>query len=384
MNSSGHRVILLCLAALSLYPLAAQTEPDSVAPKKRNIIEKFLDYLDDSNRVKPRKKMDFSVLGGPYYAQDTKFGIGLVAAGTYRRDLNDTIATPDQFSIYGDVSITGYYKVGVDGSSYFNRNKTWLYYDIYFYSRPDRYWGIGYSSNCNDDNMVKYKRWNAQLHAAALFEVFTPNLYLGPVVQLDYVDAKTQPDPALWRHQKRRTFTNAWGLGIVYDTRDNVYNAYKGVYARIDQLFAPKFFGNKYDFILTEAQFNWYQQLWKGAVLATRLHGRFTFGNTPWGMMSELGGSNTMRGYWEGRYNDKCAADVTVELRQHLFWRFGAVVWGGVGEVFPAVSGILHGHALWNAGVGIRWEFKHRVNVRLDYGFGQGQSGIVFSINEAF
>lgn len=35
-------------------------------------------------------------------------------------------------------------------------------------------------------------------------------------------------------------------------------------------------------------------------------------------------------------------------------------------------------------GIGYRWEFKNRVNVRLDYGFGKGVSAFYFGINEAF
>lgn len=366
------------------FSLSAQTDSVATQPPKRNLLQKVIDYFATSNETKPAKKFDFGIIGGPYYSQDTNVGIGLVASGIYKRNPADTINPATQFSIYGDVSVTGYYKVGVDGSSYFNGDKTWLYYDVHFQSRPDHYWGIGYSMNSNDDNDVKYKRWSARLHAALLFQVFDPNLYVGPVVQLDYIDAKTQPDPALWRYQKRRTFSDVMGLGIVYDSRDNVYNAYRGIYARIDQLFAPKFLGNQYAFTLTEGTLNTYHQLWKGGVLATNLHARFTYGNTPWGLMSGLGGSSSMRGYWEDRYNDKCAAELCVELRQHLFWCFGLAVWGGVGEVFPCVSKIFRGHALWNAGLGIRWEFKKRVNVRIDYGFGQHQNGLVFSINEAF
>jgi len=379
------RFLSLCVVALTVCNVAAQKDSlITEAPKGRNIFRKVIDYFAGSNSPKPAKTLDFSVIGGPYYSQDTKFGIGLVAAGIYRRNLADTINPATQFSIYGDVSITGYYKVGVDGSSYFKGDKIWLYYDAYFSSQPDYYWGIGYSMNSNDDNRVRYKRWSARLNAATLFQVADPNFYVGPVVQLCYFDARTFPDPGLWRFQNRRTFSNVWGLGIVYDTRDNVFNAYSGVYIRLDQLFAPKFSGNRYAFTLTEGTVNTYHTLWRGGVLATSTHARLTFGNTPWGMMSRLGGSSSMRGYWEGRYNDKCAAEVCIELRQHLSGRFGMVAWGGVGEVFPSVSRIFRGHALWNAGVGLRWEFKRRVNVRLDYGFGQHQNGLVFSINEAF
>lgn len=378
------KFITLCIWALS-FSAFAQTDSTTVAPApKRNLIQKVIDYVSGSNDVKPAKKLDFSVIGGPYYSQDVKFGIGVVAAGIYHRNLNDTISPASQFSLYGDASITGYYKVGVDGSSYFNGDKIWLYYDLNFSSMPDRYWGIGYANNHRDDLMVKYKKWVAKAHAAALFRLGETPVYLGPVGLLSYNDAKSQPDPALWDYQKHRTFTNAWGAALVIDTRDNVYNAYKGIYGRIDQLFAPKFFGNQYAFTTTEGTFNFYQQLWRGCVMATNLHARFTYGNTPWGMMSILGGSSSMRGYWEGRYNDKCAAEACVELRQYVWNRFGIVAWGGVGEVFPSAKMIFKGHALWNAGVGIRWEFKHRVNVRVDYGFGQNQNGLVFSINEAF
>lgn len=378
------RVLSLCTLAVLACSLWAQTDSIAELPKKRNFIQKVIDYFATSNETKPANKFDFGIIGGPYYSQDTNFGIGLVASGIYKKNPTDTINPATQFSLYGDVSITGYYKVGADGSSYFNGDKIWLYYDVHFQSLPDHYWGIGYSMNCNDANEVKYKRWSAQLHAALLFQALSPNLYFGPVVQLDYFDAKSQPNPALWRYQKRRTFSDVIGVGVVYDSRDNVYNAYSGIYARIDQLFAPKFIGNQYAFTMTEGTFNSYHRLWKGGVLATNLHARFTYGNTPWGMMSGLGGSSSMRGYWEGRYNDKCAAELAVELRQHLFWRFGLAVWGGVGEVFPSVNKIFKGHALWNAGIGIRWEFKKRVNVRVDYGFGQHQNGLVFSINEAF
>ena len=53
--------------------------------------------------------------------------------------------------------------------------------------------------------------------------------------------------------------------------------------------------------------------------------------------------------------------------------------------MFFDFSGFKWGHTLPNYGIGYRWEFKNRVNVRLDYGFGKkGQSGFLFNINEAF
>ena len=348
------------------------------------LVQKIYKYFAESNDVKPAKKFDFSIIGGPYYSSDTKLGIGIVAAGLYRRNLNDTVNPAGQVNIYGDLSITKYYKIGVRGSQFFSGKKYRMAYDLSFESMPDKFWGIGYKMASKNSNMSEYKRWHGELDASFLINICHPGLYLGPRVLLDYLDGRDIKKPQLWNNQQHRTFTNAIGLAVEFDSRDNVFNAYKGVYVRLDQLFAPKFIGNKYAFSSTELTVSYYRRLWKTGVLAGCFHTRLTYGNTPWGLMSKLGGSYTMRGYWEGRYNDKCAADLTLELRQHLFGRFGAVVWGGVGEVFAKPHGFFNSHLLWNAGVGVRWEFKHRVNVRVDYGFGQNENGLIFSINEAF
>jgi hypothetical protein len=60
------------------------------------------------------------------------------------------------------------------------------------------------------------------------------------------------------------------------------------------------------------------------------------------------------------------------------------VVWGGAAVLFANVDEVRWRRVLPNWGVGYRWEFKKHVNVRLDLGFGRGQKGVNFSINEAF
>ncbi|MDE6145411.1 MAG: BamA/TamA family outer membrane protein, partial [Muribaculaceae bacterium] len=272
------------------------------------LVQKIYKYFAESNDVKPAKKFDFSIIGGPYYSSDTKLGIGIVAAGLYRRNLNDTVNPAGQVNIYGDLSITKYYKIGVRGSQFFSGKKYRMAYDLSFESMPDKFWGIGYKMASKNSNMSEYKRWHGELDASFLINIWKPGLYLGPRVLLDYLDGRDIKKPQLWNNQQHRTFTNAIGLAVEFDSRDNVFNAYKGVYVRLDQLFAPKFIGNKYAFSSTELTVSYYRRLWKTGVLAGCFHTRLTYGNTPWGLMSKLGGSYTMRGYWEGRYNDKCAA----------------------------------------------------------------------------
>lgn len=78
----------------------------------------------------------------------------------------------------------------------------------------------------------------------------------------------------------------------------------------------------------------------------------------PWGLMATLGSSYSMRGYYEGRYRDKCAMDAQIELRQHVWKRNGVAVWAGAGTIFPEFSAFTPKHILPNYGFGYRWEFK--------------------------
>ena len=91
-----------------------------------------------------------------------------------------------------------------------------------------------------------------------------------------------------------------------------------------------------------------------------------------------------MRGYYDGQYRDRNLTEIQIELRQHIYNRHGVAVWVGAGNVYKNFKTFRWSHTLPNYGIGYRWEFKNRVNVRLDYGFGKGQSGFLFQINEAF
>lgn len=109
-----------------------------------------------------------------------------------------------------------------------------------------------------------------------------------------------------------------WGCGVA------IYfltNAYRRAYLRIDQRFSPAFLGNKYAFSSTEVTTNYYHPVWKGGVLAGQFHTLLNYGDPPWGLMATLGSSYSMRGYYEGRYRDKNAMDVQLELRQHVWKR---------------------------------------------------------------
>lgn len=350
---------------------------------KKTFFKKFLDYFGDANKNKKNKRFDFSVIGGPHYSSDVGLGLGLVAAGLYRMDRSDTIMQPSSVSFYGDIATSGFYLLGVRGTNLFPHDRYRLVYNLYFFSFPSYFWGTGYANGSNNDNKSKYKRLQNQVKVDFLVRL-AKNLYMGPGMSFDYVEGQNFENISLLDGQSRSNISVGAGVSLVYDSRDFLTNAYKGMYLKLEQRFYPSFLGTKRPFNRTDLIFDYYQPLWKGAILATDFHTMLNYGDTPWTMMAMMGGSLRMRGYYEGRYRDNNIIELQAELRQHVWRRNGMAVWVGGGNVFKDFNRFNWSHTLPNYGIGYRWEFKKRVNVRLDYGFGKGQTGFIFNINEAF
>ena len=350
---------------------------------KDGFFHRFYRYFQQSNKVHEEKKFDFSVIGGPHFSSDTKLGLGVVASGLYRIDREDKSISPSNISLYGDITTTGFYLLGIRGNTIFPKDRFRANINMYFFSFPSQYWGIGYDNAKDKDHYTDYKRLEQQIKVDFLCRL-APNLYAGVNLMFRNVAVKDFDDISFLNGEKKNVASFGPGLVISYDSRDFIPNPAKGFFAQFEQQFFPGFLGNDYDFKRTSIDFRYYQRIWKGAILASQVQGIFNYGDTPWSMVALMGGAYSMRGYYEGRYRDNDLIQFQVEYRQKIYNRHGIVVWGGAGNVFPDMDKFKWDQTLPTYGIGYRWEFKNRVNVRLDYGFGKGVSAFYFGINEAF
>ena len=384
--------LILCVLLMAVACVTASAEaPDSLQAavvhdsvvQKKNIVRKVLDYFSTSNRTPSGKGFDVSVIGGPHYSSDTKFGIGLVAAGFYRTNRLDSLTQPSNVSLYGDVATTGFYLIGIRGDHIFRNDNRRIDYNLHFYSFPRYFWGLGYEKGNDMDNRSRFKELYVHASADYLWRLVR-NVYFGPAVEFAYVNARNRHRPELWDGQDAHVTSFGAGFRAQFDNRDNLTAPTRGFLLQLEQRCLPEFIGNDYAFSYTDLRMCAYRRGWKGAVLAARFHTRLAYGNVPWNLMSTFGGSNSMRGYYDGRFRDKGEMDLTLELRQHVWRRNGLVFWLGAGTVYPKLSKIRFSHILPNGGIGYRWEFKKLTNGRLDYGFARGEKSFIFSINEAF
>lgn len=351
---------------------------------KTSLIKRVINYFNESNKVKEDDKPDFSIIGGPHYDTDSELGIGIMAAGRYRCSRQDTLTPLSNSTIIADFTTAGFYSLGLRGINIFKRDKCRIEYDIKASRITNNFWGAGYTNCNNDGNESEMKRWQINAKASLMWQVAN-KFYIGPQIVYDYVDATSMERPELLGGDDRMASNLGGGLVMVYDTRDIITNPHKGVYLNASYCYRPDLFGDGHDINSVSLRFDAYKKAWKGGVIAIDFCSEMNFGNPSWGMMATLGGSRSMRGYYEGRYRDKHKIEAQVELRQHVWRRNGVVAWVGAGTVFDKFGNIQADKILPNFGLGYRWEFKKDINLRCDYGFGKsGQNGFMFSINEAF
>ena len=364
--------------------IAAPLDTLAIQPK-RSLVARLLQYFSESDKPKPDKKIDFGIIGGPHYASDTGLGVGLVASALYSTNRSDSTLKLSNASLYSDVSTKGFLMIGLRGNTFLPHRHYRIDSRLYVYTFPSYLWGFNFPQSDNNDNKSKYNRTKFEVMARFLVPL-NRYTYLGPIVRYQYVHAYKLKNraPQLLAGQPLTVSDVSVGLSYTFDSRDFMLNASRGWFVQADLTANPTFLGNNDTYWSGELQVSTYRRAWRGAVIAGEFHTRQSAGHVPWPMLSDVGSSNRMRGYYEGRYRDKNIIDAQVELRQHIWHRNGMVVWLGAAEVFPDYSSLRFRQILPNAGIGYRWQFKKGVNVRLDYGFSRRGTGFIFNINEAF
>ena len=366
-------------------------------------------------------------------------GIGFLLAGLYRLDRTDSVTAPSNISIYGNFTTEKFVLLRFSGDNIYNHNKQRLSYSGAFVYFPGAFYGVGY--NAGKEGYAQDLTTTMGAFRISYCTSLVGRFYIGVSGGIDYSGAKYKnsgmadrmngiqadvesgkPVPGgkmgelynLWQEgrydpakqdpfsnyiattgDKPNAFNANVGLFAQYDTRDVTFNASKGIFIKAEAKWYPQWLGNtRRNFGRFTLTFDFYQKLWKGAIFAYDLYADCTAGTPSWHMYAKLGGMERMRGYYEGRYRDKRLVETQIELRQKIYRRHGIVGWIGGGQVWGTEK-FRWGNTLCSFGCGYRFEFKNRMNIRLDYGWGnfgnqnlpwdrKRSSAFLFTASEAF
>jgi outer membrane protein assembly factor BamA len=179
--------------------------------------------------------------------------------------------------------------------------------------------------------------------------------------------------------------TSGMGAVVKWDSRDNTFFPRSGSFHQISAVVCGRWLGSDFGFTKLKADLRSYLPVGPKHTLALQAYIASVFGTAPFTALPMFGTDNTMRGYYSGRFRDDHMAAVQAEYRLPLFWRIGLVGFAGAGRVAGRLDGLGLSGFKGVAGWGLRFRVNREgANIRLDFGYGKGTSGVYFTAGEAF
>jgi hypothetical protein len=262
---------------------------------------------------------------------------------------------------------------------------------LFAYYFPTDYWGIGPDTRSEDQISIEYKMFFARFMG---LKRMSDSFFAGPILRwfknydFVYTDSEGQPVESVGLTGHDGGSGIGIGGAIRWDKRNRIITPTENHFLELMITVHPQIFGTSFSYSEFQLDGRKYIDLMGNgtSILAFHTLLKVTAGDTPFLDLSSIGGSQIMRGYYHGRFRDNHSLQVQTEWRQHLKGRFGFVLFGGVGNVWPAWNEIDLNLTKWAAGGGLRFNLNpgDTTNLRLDIATGQNTSGLYLTLGEAF
>jgi len=333
------------------------------------------------------QKKRWSILPFPvvYYTPETKWAYGVALTSTFRFKGDSTNARPSQLSsgvVFTQQKQALYY---LPFQIFLKNAQYYFYGEVGFYRYNFFYFGIGNLPVPKELYGVDFPRIKLNF-----LKKVAPHLYLGLRYQYeDYRITDTEANGAFATDQvpgSPRSITSGLGLGAFYDTRDVIFFPTRGTMADLGYFYNAAVLGGNVRFDRLYADVSAYQTILPNTVLVGNLYGNFTWGNTPFNMLSELGGGKRMRGYYQGRFRDNNTLLAQAETRFNVYKRWGGVVFSSAAVLGNQADFMRFNDPKYAYGAGVRFTANRRdhLNIRFDYAIGSDGGNFYLTIGEAF
>ncbi|WBO86580.1 BamA/TamA family outer membrane protein [Hymenobacter yonginensis] len=331
-----------------------------------------------------------------YYTPETRlaYGAALVFTVRFRQDSAFTDARPSQFTLGAAYTQNRQLLLYLPFQVFYRHNTYYAYGEAGYYRYNYYFYGVGEQAVPRELYGVNFPRVRLNAFRRVAPALAAGKLYAGLRYQLENYDVTTTEAGGQLASGRvpggLGSRLHGGGLGVFFDSRDNLFFPTKGVVADLTGMIRNSAdnagpLGTTH-FSRYSADVSSYHSLNRRAVLALNYFASFTAGTAPFNALSLLGGTRRMRGYYEGRFRDQHAALLQTELRLAVYKRLGAVAFGSVGTLGDATDGLRLRQPKGAYGAGLRFTLNRRdhLNLRLDYGLGKESSGFYLTVGEAF
>jgi hypothetical protein len=374
----GHLWLASVAFGQSAVPSPAEVQPRSKAPKRGT---------DDATTPPPASEEPSANVIVPLlmYTPETHVGFGGLFVHFFRPPPDRKHERVSSVAFLAIATTRRQAILEAHPDFYFSGGDFHLFGKLEYQYFPDSFWGVGPHTRDRDEQ--RYSRERFRLRGGAQHRIVGP-LYAGAVVDVMEYRATYGAEGIFARESfvgERGGVTSGVGPSVVLDSRDSHVASRSGTFLSSSFLW----FGrpvSRYSFrkfVLDARQFF---DLGKEHAIGTRFYGEIQGGDVPYYHLAMLGGDELLRGYYYGRYRDEALAAVETEYRYPVSWKFGGVLFAGIGEVAPNVGELVDVPLRWAVGGGGRFSLSdsERLNLRLDAGFGLGTWGIYVTAREAF
>lgn len=325
------------------------------------------------------------------YAPETSLGFGVGAKylfkfkGSAEETRTSNMPATIQYTLRNQFILFSGFEV------FTNQEKWVITGNLRFQNYPRLFYGIG--RDTPKDAEEEYNYYQALAEPIFLKRMFLRYLFIGAGIRYNHIYNVGLDREGTLQDTQPEGFDGSTSAGaelaLLYDSRDNILNAQSGWYFELTHGFYDEVLGGTSRFELTRFDLRHYYKLFKDKddVLGFQIVGSFSSGEVPFNELALFGGDDILRGYREGRYVEKNIMAAQVEYRKHFRnSRLGLVAFAGGGDVFREISNLKMSNIRPNIGVGLRYmlDKKERLNIRMDYGFGDDSNYLYLDIAEAF
>lgn len=364
------------------FPLSAIGQNEADTTSKKSALESLFDFGD---LVVDKISGDrWTVIPAAVYAPETSLGLGARAIRVFRhKNLADSLLRPSILPITLLYTLRHQAIFSTELDLWGEQNISNLNARLELSNFPFKYFGIGNVPPLEEGEL--YTTRYAYFHLLYQRRI-AKGLYFGPRYEFRTDKITDRVEGGLLETSKVPGYDGQLlsGLGLVlqYDTRDILFQPTSGWFSRVQWMGFSKHIGSQFDFQHLVVDFRKYFQVGTKTVLAMQAWSSFTWGEPTFQHLSLMGGSDIMRGFFEGKFRDRHALVFQGEYRIPVYRNLGLVLFGHTGQVAPDTQSFHLDRFRYGAGFGFRYRINSDgLNIRLDVAFGD-QKAFYFGLNE--
>ena len=344
--------------------------------------------LAQIDTIKANKKKQIIIFPVIARSIETSWSFGVATSSTFHLSKADTLTRTSNIQALALYSIKKQFIAALEGSQY-TKNESYIFNELFTYSSfPDKFWGIGKYTPETAEEPYDFNQYYINLH---VLKNLGHHFFVGTLLEMQNLISINYKNGGVFDIQnvlgRKPYFIAGLGFSLTYDNRSNAFSPGKGTFTQIYFNHFDKYFASDYIYSSIVVDARKYIPFKKN-VLAFQGYYLGNLGSdVPIRSLATLGGSNRMRGFYEGRYRDNQSIMVQSEFRFPVYKRFSAVAFGGVGDVAKSIKDFSLSTFKASYGAGLRFAVNktEKLNIRVDYGFSSnGTSGLYFQLGEAF